>query len=203
MTTLTIHRSLELIKKHTKKVKDSKQSELVATVKGKEQAPQSKEFKSKSELQTYLQGNFDSFFGSLELIAQLKEKISQSNLETKVNYLGKEVSITKLLAIKETLDIRKERLASLRYRLKDISNTIQTNNERYQLELNKIENAEIVKSRTKDFFEYEELSIITGKDSVSPTQLVEALILEVETLEYEVNSLLSESNIKTTIVIDE
>lgn len=203
MSTITIHRALELIKKHTKKVEDSKKADLIAIVKGSTKVPQSKAFKSKEELQIYLQGNQDSFFVSLELIAQLKEKIAQSNLETKVNYLGKEVSITKLLAIKETLTLRKQRLAYLRSQLATITDKVQTTNDKVLQDINALASEDSVKSRKDTFTMYDELSLITSKDGVSPAKLVEDLALEVETLGYEVNSLLSESNIKTEIDIEE
>ena len=202
MSTITIHRALDLIKKHKSKAEESRQADLVALVKGTAQSPYSKAYKTKEELQAFLQGNFDSFFGSLEIIAQLKEKIAQANLDTKVMYLGKEVSITKLLAIKETLTLRKQRLSFLRRSVNSHTDTMESNNAQTQQSLDRIENAEQATKRKQDYKDFEELSLITSKDGVSASQLIESLAKEVETLEYEVNSLLSESNIKTEITLD-
>lgn len=198
---ISIHSALQLIKKHKKRVENSRQVSLISIVQGEAQKPRAKGYKTKEELQKTLQSNYDYFYGSLDAIAVLKEKIAESNLKTTVNYLGEQVSITKVLAIKETLNDRKLRYNNLRKQLQDYEKIVNEDNSKEQTLIASTEDSNQRASREEQFIRFNELKIISYSDNISASQLVEKLAKELETLEFEIDTILSESNIGTTIEI--
>lgn len=87
---------------------------LASTVQGVLRRPTDASFKTELELVTRIQSDTDKVESLLNLIKKLKAAVAAKNLETKVQFDGREVSVTELLAIKSTLSQRQQYLNTVR-----------------------------------------------------------------------------------------
>ena len=115
MATISIHRALTLISKSNETLSSAiSRGMFVSTVQGVLRRPTDASFKTELELVTRIQSDTDKVESLLNLIAKLKAAVASKNLETKVQFDGREVSITELLAIKATLSQRQQYLNAVR-----------------------------------------------------------------------------------------
>lgn len=115
MATISIHRALTLISKSNETLSSAiSRGTFVSTVQGVLRRPTDSSFKTELELVTRIQSDTDKVESLLNLIAKLKAAVASKNLETKVQFDGREVSITELLAIKATLSQRQQYLNAVR-----------------------------------------------------------------------------------------
>ena len=115
MATISIHRALTLISKSNETLSSAiSRGMFVSTVQGVLRRPTDSSFKTELELVTRIQSDTDKVESLLNLIAKLKAAVAAKNLETKVQFDGREVSITELLAIKATLSQRQQYLNAVR-----------------------------------------------------------------------------------------
>ena len=115
MATISIHRALTLISKSNETLAVAiARGTFVSTVQGVLRRPTDASFKTELELVTRIQSDTDKVESLLNLIAKLKAAVASKNLETKVQFDGREVSITELLAIKATLSQRQQYLNAVR-----------------------------------------------------------------------------------------
>ena len=115
MATISIHRALTLISKSNETLSSAiSRGMFVSTVQGVLRRPTDSYFKTELELVTRIQSDTDKVESLLNLIAKLKAAVASKNLETKVQFDGREVSITELLAIKATLSQRQQYLNAVR-----------------------------------------------------------------------------------------
>ena len=115
MATISIHRALTLISKSNETLSSAiSRGMFVSTVQGVLRRPTDSSFKTELELVTRIQSDTDKVESLLNLIAKLKAAVASKNLETKVQFEGREVSITELLAIKATLSQRQQYLNAVR-----------------------------------------------------------------------------------------
>lgn len=115
MATISIHRALTLISKSNETLSSAiSRGMFVSTVQGVLRRPTDASFKTELELVTRIQSDTDKVESLLNLIAKLKAAVAAKNLETKVQFDGREVSITELLAIKATLSQRQQYLNAVR-----------------------------------------------------------------------------------------
>ena len=115
MATISIHRALTLISKSNETLAVAiARGTFVSTVQGVLRRPTDSSFKTELELVTRIQSDTDKVESLLNLIAKLKAAVASKNLETKVQFDGREVSITELLAIKATLSQRQQYLNAVR-----------------------------------------------------------------------------------------
>lgn len=115
MATISIHRALTLISKSNETLSSAiSRGMFVSTVQGVLRRPTDSSFKTELELVTRIQSDTDKVESLLNLIAKLKAAVASKNLETKVQFDGREVSITELLAIKATLSQRQQYLNAVR-----------------------------------------------------------------------------------------
>ena len=115
MATISIHRALTLISKSNETLAVAiARGTFVSTVQGVLRRPTDSSFKTELELVTRIQSDTDKVESLLNLIAKLKAAVASKNLETKVQFDGREVSVTELLAIKSTLSQRQQYLNAVR-----------------------------------------------------------------------------------------
>ena len=115
MATISIHRALTLISKSNETLSSAiSRGMFVSTVQGVLRRPTDSSFKTELELVTRIQSDTDKVESLLNLIAKLKAAVAAKNLETKVQFDGREVSVTELLAIKSTLSQRQQYLNAVR-----------------------------------------------------------------------------------------
>lgn len=115
MATISIHRALTLISKSNETLSSAiSRGMFVSTVQGVLRRPTDSSFKTELELVTRIQSDTDKVESLLNLIAKLKAAVAAKNLETKVQFDGREVSVTELLAIKATLSQRQQYLNAVR-----------------------------------------------------------------------------------------
>lgn len=115
MATISIHRALTLIAKSNETLATAiARGMFVGTVQGSLRRPTDTSFKQEAELVTRIQSDTDKVESLLNLIAKLKTAVAAKNLETKVTFDGKEISVTELLAIKSTLSQRQHYLTAVR-----------------------------------------------------------------------------------------
>lgn len=204
MSTISIHRALTLIAKSNENLSQSiARGIFISTVKGQSlRRPTDSSFKTEAELVTRIQSDTDKVESLLALIPRLKAAIAKKNLETKVQFGGKEVSITELLAIKSTLSQRQQYLNSVRQQTQranqlverqqqEIAQQVATNTSsvgdvgNYQRQLEQLNSIELV---------------AVGKESAAAK--IQRLIEENEFLSNELDYTLSEVNLSTLLELD-
>lgn len=195
--TITIHRALSLIKKATESLDTSiSRGVFVAVVAGDNQRPIDRSYKDVAEIKVRIQSDTDKVESNLNLIAKLKTAISAKNLETKINFKGREVSITEMLAIKSLTSYRKDYLYRLREQTTSAGRLIDLKNSEIL--------SEVAKDTTNSVNLLNQLQALNGlsivtPDNESPAKRIQKLEEENEFLINEIDILLSENNLITTI----
>ena len=201
MATISIHRALTLISKSNETLSSAiSRGMFVSTVQGVLRRPTDASFKTELELVTRIQSDTDKVESLLNLIAKLKAAVAAKNLETKVQFDGREVSVTELLAIKSTLSQRQQYL-----------NTVRQQSQRSNLiaEKQQQENNRTVGSATgsdaatvlKQLEQLNAVEVITANKE-SAAMKIQRLQEQNEFLVNELDYTLSEINLSTYIDID-
>ena len=201
MATISIHRALTLISKSNETLAVAiARGTFVSTVQGVLRRPTDASFKTELELVTRIQSDTDKVESLLNLIAKLKAAVASKNLETKVQFDGREVSVTELLAIKSTLSQRQQYL-----------NTVRQQSQRSNLvaEKQQQENNRTVGSATgsdaatvlKQLEQLNAVEVITANKE-SAAMKIQRLQEQNEFLVNELDYTLSEINLSTYIDID-
>lgn len=201
MATISIHRALTLIAKSNETLAEAiARGVFVSTVQGVLRRPTDSSFKTELELVTRIQSDTDKVESLLNLIAKLKAAVASKNLETKVQFDGREVSVTELLAIKSTLSQRQQYL-----------NTVRQQSQRSNLvaEKQQQENNRTVGSATgadaatvlKQLEQLNAVEVITANKE-SAAMKIQRLQEQNEFLVNELDYTLSEINLSTYIDID-
>ena len=201
MATISIHRALTLISKSNETLSSAiSRGTFVSTVQGVLRRPTDSSFKTELELVTRIQSDTDKVESLLNLIAKLKAAVAAKNLETKVQFDGREVSVTELLAIKSTLSQRQQYL-----------NTVRQQSQRSNLvaEKQQQENNRTVGSATgadaatvlKQLEQLNAVEVITANKE-SAAMKIQRLQEQNEFLVNELDYTLSEINLSTYIDID-
>jgi len=203
MTSISIHRALNLIKTSTEdlETKVTRNGIFVSSISGDAKVPTDKTFRVFSDLERRIQADTDFVESKLNLIVNLKTAIQKKNLETFVSFNGKQVSITELLAIKTTLDIRMSYLSALvsqSTRAQAVADTAQTTIMQ-QLEKVEFHNRDAV---LKNLNSLQKVSVISAASNKSVAERIEDLRNEVNFLRNEIDIILSETNISTLIDVD-
>ena len=201
MATISIHRALTLISKSNETLAVAiARGTFVSTVQGVLRRPTDASIKTELELVTRIQSDTDKVESLLNLIAKLKAAVAAKNLETKVQFDGREVSVTELLAIKSTLSQRQQYL-----------NTVRQQSQRSNLvaEKQQQENNRTVGSATgsdaatvlKQLEQLNAVEVITANKE-SAAMKIQRLQEQNEFLVNELDYTLSEINLSTYIDID-
>ena len=201
MATISIHRALTLISKSNETLSSAiSRGMFVSTVQGVLRRPTDSSFKTELELVTRIQSDTDKVESLLNLIAKLKAAVASKNLETKVQFDGREVSITELLAIKATLSQRQQYLNAVRQ---------QSQRSNLVAEKQQQENNRTVGSATgadaatvlKQLEQLNAVEVITANKE-SAAMKIQRLQEQNEFLVNELDYTLSEINLSTYIDID-
>ncbi len=201
MATISIHRALTLISKSNETLAVAiARGTFVSTVQGVLRRPTDSSFKTELELVTRIQSDTDKVESLLNLIAKLKAAVASKNLETKVQFDGREVSITELLAIKATLSQRQQYLNAVRQ---------QSQRANLVAEKQQQENNRTVGSATgadaatvlKQLEQLNAVEVITANKE-SAAMKIQRLQEQNEFLVNELDYTLSEINLSTYIEID-
>lgn len=203
MTSISIHRALNLIKTSTEDLETKVNSNgiFVSSISGDAKVPTDKTFRVFSDLERRIQADTDFVESKLNLIVNLKTAIQKKNLETFVSFNGKQVSITELLAIKTTLDIRMSYLNALvaqSTRAQSVADTAQTTIMQ-QLEKVEFHSRDAV---LKNLNSLQKVSVISAASNKSVAERIEDLRNEVNFLRNEIDIILSETNISTLIDVE-
>lgn len=202
MATITIHRALDLIKKKQQQInKLNSNGIFVSSVKGSTETPTRPGFSTKEELLKRLQSNLDLFTTNMRDIAVIKTAIAAKNLETKVSFLGREVSITELLAIKQTKDLLRSHTSTVRQQLAQQARLVSESESEIYSQVSKVEKGS-AQDQEKLIRALAEIKLVTADSSLSPEAYLQSLDEQEAFLNDEVDSLLSETNINTTIEVD-
>ena len=204
MATISIHRALTLIAKSNETLADAiTRGVFVSSVQGYAvRRPTDASFKTEAELLTRIQSDTDKVESLLNLIAKLKTAIAAKNLETKVQFDGREVSITELLAIKSTLSQRKLYLASVRQQAQRANTQAERAAQEIQRQVSVIQNPSDAVAMQKQLEQLNGVEVITG-GKASAAETIARLQEQNEFLINELDYTLSEINLSTSIDIDE
>lgn len=204
MSTISIHRALTLIAKSNETLATAiAQGIFISTVQGQaSRRPVDSTFKTEAELTARIQSDTDKVDSLFNLIAKLKTAIAAKNLETKVNFSGREVSVTELLAIKSTLSQRKHYLTAVRNQSTRANNLVEQKQQDYQRQVSNVQTSSESIALQKQFENFNIVEIITANKESAAAKL-KRLQDENEFLINELDYTLSEINLSTFINIDE
>ncbi len=199
MATISIHRALSLINKSNDKINSLiRNGVFVGTVQGSSKRPTDRTFKTVDELKQRIQSDTDKVNASFDLVAKLKTAIAAKNLETKVQFGGKEYFITEVLAIKTQLSNRKQFLQKLRMQAQEANSKVEQAHKEIlavaeRLGSNESERTNLEAMNGINIINYNDTSIAT---------VIQNLQDENEFLEKEIDFVLSEINVSTMITVD-
>lgn len=199
MALITVNRALTLLEKGLDQIQHSV-STGVFIASATPFRPVSSDFKTIEELKTRIQSDTDKVEMTFESFASLKEAIAKSNLETKVMFQGKEVSIVRLLAIKLTLKERSQYLRQLKLQSTKVNLDVEKGKASMEAQVSNAE-ANQKASLLKELEKTQMVSAITAGGK-SPAEIIKALEEEIHFLSHEVDMVLSDSNLETKIEID-
>ena len=199
MALITVNRALTLLEKGLDQIQHSVDTG-VFIASATPFRPVSSDFKTLEELKTRIQSDTDKVEMTFENFATLKEAIAKSNLETKVMFQGKEVSIVRLLAIKLTLKERSQYLRQLKAQASKVNIDVEKGKASMEAQ---VSNAEANQKAVllKELEKTQMVSAITAGGK-SPAEIIKALEEEIHFLSHEVDMVLSDSNLETKIEID-
>lgn len=204
MTQITIHRALTLIKNAENDLHEKlREGVFVSTVKGISKIPTDKAYKTHEELIKTIQSSTDTVESKLNLISKLKVAIQQKNLEVKVNFLDKEVSVAELLAIKSTINLRISYTNAFRTQLNVARNVAHTAEQNVLQLVEKMDPASDTYAQSfASLTLLQSVEIVTSASQLSPAARLEKMQQELNFLNNEIDMLLSETNIVTLIEVD-
>lgn len=199
MASISINRALTLIEKFQDSLNTTISNGLfVAAVTSTK--PLSSSFKSIEEVQKRLQKDTDKISTSFEQHAKLKEAIQESNLKTKVMFCGELVSITYLLAVKQTLPQRTAFLRKVRMQMSEVNTQVEKSRNNINAQLENV--SPELRTKLLEDLERVQLGKMLCATNISAEELIEKLEEQVSFLTSEVDFLLSESNVNTMIEVD-
>lgn len=199
MASISINRALTLIEKFQDSLNTTISNGLfVAAVTSTK--PLSSSFKSIEEVQKRLQKDTDKISTSFEQHAKLKEAIQESNLKTKVMFCGELVSITYLLAVKQTLPQRTAFLRKVRMQMSEVNIQVEKSRNNINAQLENV--SPELRTKLLEDLERVQLGKMLCATNISAEELIEKLEEQVSFLTSEVDFLLSESNVNTMIEVD-
>ena len=201
MATISIHRALTLISKSNETLAVAiARGTFVSTVQGVLRRPTDSSFKTELELVTRIQSDTDKVESLLNLIAKLKAAVASKNLETKVQFDGREVSITELLAIKATLSQRQQYLNAVRQQSQRANLVAEKQQQENNRTVGSATNADAA-TVLKQLEQLNAVEVITANKE-SAAMKIQRLQEQNEFLVNELDYTLSEINLSTYIDID-
>ena len=201
MATISIHRALTLISKSNETLSSAiSRGMFVSTVQGVLRRPTDASFKTELELVTRIQSDTDKVESLLNLIAKLKAAVASKNLETKVQFDGREVSITELLAIKATLSQRQQYLNAVRQQSQRANLVAEKQQQENNRTVGSATNADAA-TVLKQLEQLNAVEVITANKE-SAAMKIQRLQEQNEFLVNELDYTLSEINLSTYIDID-
>lgn len=196
--TTTIHRALGLIKKTEAIVSDRIHNGIfVGTTIGTVNRPSDRSYKNLTELKAAIQSDTDTVDSGLALIVTLKQAIAAKNLETFVDFKGTQVSITELLAIRTTEVLRSSYIQNLASQITRANLAADKASSEILTQLANVP-AEAKSMHTEQLQSVMGINIITATNE-SPAAKLAKLREESQFLVDEVDTILSEINLSTTI----
>ena len=202
MATISIHRALTIVAKANSSISTQIRSGLfIGTVIGASKRPSDRSFKTVEELQKRIQSDTDTVENNLRLVAKIKAAIMAKNLETFVKFDGREVSITELLAIKSTLDLRQEYVSRLRSQLNAANNAAERNQQDILSQV-KSESGVDAAVFQKQLEDLNAISLVTG-NGASVAEKIKELEEQNDFLKEEIDIILSETNLSTMIELED
>lgn len=201
-TTISIHRALALISKKEETLENSiSENIFCGIVVGSSKRPLLEAmYRSEEELRQKIQSSTDAVEGSIKLIVKIKEAISRSNLETKVDFLGEQKSITELLALKVMYAQYSNYLARLRRQAQEVQNKIEVKNQAIEEEAKKQPN---YTETLQQLMSIQGLFVITENPNLSVNQKIEKVEEKLLFLKHDLDTILSETNLSTLITIED
>ena len=149
--------------------------------------------------------DFDSIQDLILYRAKLKMAINESNVKTKVNVAGKEMTVLEAIEHKKTIEYKKILLDKLRSQFSEINYKIEVGNEDVQDRLDKQIQAAFEKANkkeidafTKTFLENNGYSLV---DPLNISKTIDDFDKEIDEFESEVDFVLSTSNAITVIEV--
>lgn len=196
--TITIHRALTLISKSNDTINSKIGSGLfVSTTVGAINSPTDRSYKSVEELQKRIQSDTDSVEGTLNLIAKLKTAIAAKNLETFVEFQGKKISITELLAIKQNISQYRLYTSRLRKQINEANSQAASADQDILNQLTNVPESNKANA-LQQLKNVQSVNIITSNNE-SPASKLSRLEEWVDFLTNEIDVILSETNLSTVI----
>jgi len=155
-----------------------------------------------------VQGNLDSIISLINRREQIKSKIMYSNAITKVKIAGKEMTVAEAIEKKNNIQYKKLLLDRLRKDLMVARDQVESLNSKLPDKLESFLEATLgdnpteaeIRAISELFMSKNKLSLY---DPINIEERVEKLEKEIEEFLMEVDFVLSESNSKTTIEIDQ
>ena len=202
MAKISIHRALTLLKKHHQSLQEVANNGIfLGTISNSKKTPTLNGFRTVDELKNRITSDTDKVNTLLVTIPKIKEAISKANLETIISFNGRNVSITELLAIKDTVSSRKDYLRSLRSQMNRVNLQVELIDKEISSKLVGLTDPEAIKQVRDTLQSVDGVSLITAND-ISPEMFIKQLEDELNFLEYELDVTLSETNLSTFIEID-
>lgn len=201
MAKISIHRALTLIAKSQDTLSSSICNGIfLGLIKTQSSLPVNVGYRSVEDLISRITSDTHKVESVLNLIPKLKEAIAKKNLETKVNFLGKEVSVTELLAIKQTIGYRRSYVSVLRDQLLRANNQIETVNQTIEKQVSSYAGTDKLEYQ-KNLEALSGISLLTLNDKSLELKIKE-MTDELDFLSAELDITLSEINLSTMIEID-
>lgn len=209
--TISVTRALAELKNLDDRIKrDSTQAFVMRTV-GKDS--QRKIFSaniSVEEAERQLRANLQSVQALIQNRQNLKGKIVMSNANTQVTVGSRTMSIAEAIELKQSVENQKTLLANLRHQLTSNTNEVERNNVALDEAIGKLVTTvygadkakiteEVFKAVAEPQKNAKEQALL---DPNKVQDVIRSLEAEVQSVETELNFILSESNARTNVVVD-
>lgn len=166
--------------------------------------------KTVTDIQRTIQGDFDSVVALLAHKSELKSKIVLSNATTRIMIMNRDVTVAEAIEMKVAINQTKQFVARLRLSLAQSRNSVITMNVKMEDNIEKLLSSMFGSDRTS--VEVTEIETVTSTQKAMKESFVvaedftESRIIEmdkqIETIESEIDFILSESNSRTMIEIN-
>lgn len=209
--TISVTRALAELKNLDDRIKrDSTQAFVMRTVGKDSQRKIVSANLSVEEAERQLKANLQSVQALIQNRQNLKGKIVMSNANTQVTVGNRTMSIAEAIELKQSVENQKNLLANLRHQLTSNTNEVDRNNVALDEAISKLvttvygaDKAKI----TEDVFKavadpQKNAKEQTLLDPNKVQDVIKALEAEVQSVETELNFILSESNARTNVIVD-